>query len=206
MSQVEMLMGGLYACTEDWVKKGINTIKDSIKEIEAPIKAMNEQMTEVKGSITTLTEQMTEVKGSITTLTEQMTEVNKQLSGDAPPVTAGVRAELHHVHFELNRAIDKVRLTFWAHVLVFCMQVAILWMMYDKGQAPRVEAPALKDVPRHRLLCDVVQRNPHYDGDGVVVCQYLPDVTGDIQVLWEHMKSSWTYVAQNLRNMTQTQE
>jgi hypothetical protein len=135
-----------------------------------------------------------------------MTDVKKQVSGDAPPVTAAVTAELQRVHLELDAAMAKaVRmrgLIVFGLALVFCMQVAILAIiMMHNGQAPRVEAPALRDVPRHRLLCDVVKRNPH-DGDGVVVCQYLPEVTGDVQVFWEHMKSSWTYVAQNLRNMT----
>ena len=60
--------------------------------------------------------------------------VKTQVSGDAPPVTAGVRAELVHVHFELNRAIEKAvwctRLTFWALVFVMCMQAVIIYMMY----------------------------------------------------------------------------
>jgi hypothetical protein len=135
--------------------------------------------------------------------------VQTQVSGAAPPVTAGVRAELVHVHFELNRVIDKVdrrtRLTFWVLVFVMCMQAVIIYMMYNNGQAPPVEAPALRDVPRHRLLCDVVRRNPHYDGDGVVVCQYLPVTPGDGQVIWTAMQSSWTYLQQSLRNMSQTQ-
>ncbi len=197
-----MMMSGLYVCTEDWVNKGIATIKDTIKEIEAPIKAVNEQMTGVKDSITTLTEQMTGVKDSITTLTEQ-------ISGDAPPVTAAVTAQLQHVHFELKHgivmAVWRTRLVFLGHVLIFSMQVAILWMLYNKGQAPPVEAPPLRDVPLHRLLCDVVKRNPHYDGDGVVVCQYLPETHGDGQVIWTAMQSSWTYLQQSLRNMSQTQ-
>jgi hypothetical protein len=80
----------------------------------------------LKQSASLLDEKLSGVQTKMEAMGGQIAAVQTQVSGDAPPVTAGVRADLVRVHFELDRAIQKVRLTFWALVFVLCMQVAIM--------------------------------------------------------------------------------